>query len=508
MGADAQDLISKILLAQAQAKQNQPSFMGLQAPQDPNALTPLLGQLRQQQVLEQANAPTPGQYGYLHDAGRAAFNSIGSNLGGQLVALGNAPQAAPQSQGPAFTPAPSADDSGNPAAANGNVVPPVPNPGATPQQSVGNMILAAKAYYSAQVQRGIDPDQAKVTTAQALVKWGAPNADEILDKANQQLLTNSKTRAETEKDTSQGKMDAANIANQADEQKNRAFTQGSGTWKTTYTDPNGLFMLQTNSNGETKRVELKPPPSAAAQAAANMDPASIQFAADTYRTTGKFPGSFGRSPAMQQAVLAQVAKDALANGDTAGSIAARSASLKAGGVALDQIQKQESFTGSAVNTLDKNLTALQTIGSKIDDTGSPLANKVLNHFNQGVVTDPNTAAYVAMLNAVQGEYAKIASNNNGNSPISDSAKADAKEVINKAMSQGGVAAVRQAMMQEAQNRMQAIGEAKQGLISTLSGNAPGAPQGKQPVVATSPTITPTPQPNAKRVYNPITGTFQ
>ena len=212
---------------------------------------------------------------------------------------------------------------------------------------------------------------------------------------------------------------------------------------------------------------------------------------------------------MQAAALKQVAADAAANGDTAGSIAARTASLKASGMALDQVSKQESFTSSAVNTLDKNLTALQTIGSKVDDSGSPLINKVLNHFNQGVVTDPNTAAYVAMLNAVQGEYAKIASNNNGNSPISDSAKADAKEVINKAMSQGGIAAVRQAMMLEAQNRMQAIREAKQGLVSNLSNNAPGAPQNKVTPAAGNNQVTPTPPPatNKPRVYNPQTGTI-
>ena len=153
---------------------------------------------------------------------------------------------------------------------------------------------------------------------------------------------------------------------------------------------------------------------------------------------------------------------------------------------------------------------MQTIGSKVDDSGSPFVNKVLNHFNQGVVSDPNTAAYVAMLNAVQGEYAKIASNNNGNSPISDSAKADAKDVINKAMSQGGVAAVRQAMMLEAQNRMQAIREAKQGLISSVSSNAPGAPQNKVTLPAGNNQVTsaPTaPATNKSRVYNPQTGTI-
>jgi hypothetical protein len=172
MGADAQDLISKLMIQQAMNQNQQPSFMGLQAPQDPGVTAGILARLKQQQVLDQANAPTGGQYGYLHDAGKAAFNSIGSTVGGTLAALGNQ-QTAPQQQGPAFTmPPPAMDDSGNPAQ-NLATAAPIPNPGATPQQSMNNMVLAAKAYYAAQVNNGIDPDQAKVTTAQALVKWGA-----------------------------------------------------------------------------------------------------------------------------------------------------------------------------------------------------------------------------------------------------------------------------------------------------------------------------------------------
>lgn len=508
MSADQQDMINKILLAQAQSRQNAPSFMGLQAPQDPNALSPLLGQLRTQQYQDQANAPTPGPYGYLHDAGKLQFNGVGAALGQALGQGLNPQRAAPQQQGPAYTvPPASADDSGAAAAPSAAVPAPIPNPGATPQQSVTNMVQAAKAYYSAQVQRGVDPDQAKVTTAKALVSWGAPGADDILDKANEQLLKNGATRAETGKNTSQANMDTASIANQADEQKNRAFNQNKDTVVSSVPTPDGLGLMQTYGNGETKRVEVKPNPTAMQQAAANIDPNSIQFAADTYRATGKFPGSFGRNPAMMSAVLKQVAADAAANGDTAGAIQARVAGLKANGVALDQVTKQEAFTSSAVSTLDKNLTALQALGQKLDDTGAPIINKAVNHFNQGVSGDPSTAAYVAMLNAVQGEYAKIASNNNGNSPVSDSAKADAKEVINKAMSQGGIAAVRQAMLSESSNRMQAIKEAKQGLVGSLSGNAPGAPQGGP---SQAPAAAPPPAAPAAPVltYNPKTGKFE
>jgi len=495
MSTDTQDMINQLQATLAQGQQ--PSIFGIQAPPNPTALQALLGLLKQQQYQAQANRPTPGPYGYLRDAGNLQFNQVGQGLGnaigGALNIVGQRGDAANQAgQQPTQDP---------------NAVGPPTPPGAaqpastaplTAQAAIGAAIQKGRAIYQAQIAGGVDPDAAKLNTLKVLVSLGVPGADTQLSDAQSAVLKNAQTQAETAKNTSQGKMDESDITKNDVENKSKL-------WTTTFTDPNGLYAIQTNQNGEQKRVELKPPPSAAAQAAANVDPTSLQFAADTYRTTGKFPGSFGRSPALQMVVLKKVADDAAANGDTAGSIAARTASLKAGGSALDQLTKQEAFTGSAVNTLDANLKALQTLGGKVDDTGSPLANTVLNHFNQGVVTNPNTAAYVTMLNAVQGEYAKIASNNNGNSPISDAAKADAKDVINKAMSQGGVAAVAQVMRQESANRMQAIREAKQGLIGSLSTNAPGAaPQGATSTAVPSAL---TPAPKSKLVYNPATGAF-
>lgn len=465
MGADSQDMIGHLMIQLAQQPTG-PSLYGLQAQTDPNNIRAVLSKLKQQQVLDQANAPTGGQYGYLHDAGKNAFNSIGSSLGGQLAAFGNGPQ-----QGP------------------------------SPQiQSQRDAISAGNQGVSSDLAGGVDPEQTKINALTKAAQAGLPGAAEALDKAVEAQQKTLTTKAQAFKDIAQG-----NSA--TDEIKNRAFNQSTKTWQTVYTDPNGLFMLQKNGQGETKRVELKPPPSTSAQAAANMDPQSIQFAADTYRTTGKFPGSFGKSPALQMAVLKQVAQDALTNGDTAGSIQARTQSLKAGGEALGQVSKQEAMTGSFVATMDKNLQALTTLKDKVDNTGSPLVNKVINHFQQGVAGDPDTAAYVTMLNSVASEFAKIQSGSMGNTPVSDASRQEARDTINKAMSSGGIAAVAQVMRQESQNRMQSIREAKQGLIGSLSGNAPGAPQGgpPPPAAAAPQAATPTSVPEGQTATNKQTG---
>lgn len=230
------------------------------------------------------------------------------------------------------------------------------------------------------------------------------------------------------------------------------------------------------TNLRASQAEGKQPFNQSIFGAANMSDQALQFAADTYRTTGKMPTTMGRNPAMQAKVLEKVAADAAANGDTAGSIAARQGALKANGQALDQVTKLESATTSYYNTLDKNLNNLQELAGKVDSSGVPLVNKVYRAWQQGVSGDPEVAKYVTYLNAVEGEFAKIQSGSLGNAPTSDAAKRDAKDVINKFMSQGQIQAVAEAMRGEGNNRLSSIREQKQALMGSMGQGAPGSPQ--------------------------------
>lgn len=236
------------------------------------------------------------------------------------------------------------------------------------------------------------------------------------------------------------------------------------------------------TNVRASQAEGKQPFNQSVFAANNVDDQALQFAADTYRTTGKFPSAFGRSPALQAKVLSKVAQDAAANGDTAGAIAARAGALKANGQALDQVTKLESATTSYYNTLDKNLNNLQELAGKVDSSGVPLVNKVYRAWQQGISGDPEVAKYVTYLNAVEGEFAKIQSGSLGNAPTSDAAKRDAKDVINKFMSQGQIQAVAEAMRGEGNNRLSSIRDQKQALMGSMGQSAPGSPQ-SSPAVA-------------------------
>lgn len=219
--------------------------------------------------------------------------------------------------------------------------------------------------------------------------------------------------------------------------------------------------------------------------ASSMSDQAIQFAADTYRTTGKMPAGFARNPAMQAKVLDRVAQDADATGDTAASIAAREQSRKASGMALDQITKLESNTMAAADTLDRNIKSLREYAGKVDSSGVPLLNKAYRYWQQGVQGSPDVAKLVTMLNAVEGEYAKISSGNFSSGGVTEGAKRDAKDVINKYMNNGQIDAVAEAMTQEKENRLAAIRQQKESLQGQLSTGAP-KPGAQTPQASSTP----------------------
>jgi hypothetical protein len=253
---------------------SQPSLFGIQAPPDPDKVQALLGLLKQTQYQQQANAPTGGQYGYLHDAGKQQFNSVGQQLGqalGNAIPMTQPGQPAPQSvinqiygQGSQPSQSAAGATSGGPSATGvptGAADPNAPSAMAplTSQQAIGAALQKGKQIYQAQIAANIAPDVAKVNTLQFLVSTGVPGADAALDTANDAVLKNAQTVASTAKDSSQSKMDDSDITKNDIENKSKS-------WQTIYTDPNGFFQLQKSGTGEVKRTELAPNVAATVQA--------------------------------------------------------------------------------------------------------------------------------------------------------------------------------------------------------------------------------------------------
>src|SRR5579859_6522836 len=144
MSASEQGMIDQ-LLAQTTV-QPQPSFMGLQAPPNASELHNLLGKLQQQQYLQQQQQQTPGEFGFLHDAGRSGMVGAGQQLG-NILQQGNGPQQAPAMP-------PQASQADMPSGAS-------PQPGTlSGQQMIASALQKGKQVYASQIQAGVDPDQA------------------------------------------------------------------------------------------------------------------------------------------------------------------------------------------------------------------------------------------------------------------------------------------------------------------------------------------------------------
>jgi hypothetical protein len=233
MSADQQDMINHLMMQAAMTPQG-PSLYGLQSQVDPNTIQALLGKMKQQQVLDQANAPTGGQYGYLHDAGKAAFNSIGSSLGGQLAAFGNGP-----SQGP------------------------------SPQiQAQRAAITAGNQGVSSDLAGGVDPEQAKINALTKAAQAGLPGAAQALDLAVEAQQKTATAKASAFKDTAQGNAATDEIQNRAQQrdlaERTLANTQSKDTYKVVANT--STHQVLENGLGDRKSIELNPsanaPPSA------------------------------------------------------------------------------------------------------------------------------------------------------------------------------------------------------------------------------------------------------
>jgi hypothetical protein len=456
------DLVNQLLTQTTVAPT--PSVLGVSAPPDPNQLQALLGKLKQQQYQQQQSQPTPGEYGFLHDAGKQQFAQAGQMLGNLLQrpgGLGGTPPAAPQTAPFSLQAAASSQDGSPPSAPI-----PVPSQGATPQQSVSNAVQAAKFYHASLIKQGVPADQAQVQTLSKMEEWGVPGASDKLAAAQEQLLKNSKEKAEAFKDTSQGNASA-------DEISNRAFDQRSKTFSTTFKDPAGFYEIQTNGTGEDRRVELKNPPSASAQAVANLSPQGLDYMVQTYKQTGQVPVGLARSPAVAGRFWDAVAKDPEVSADpnSPRAIIANKLANQSNGQALAQTQKQLSATTAYVGTMDKNISKARELAAQLDFSDPTLVNKALMAWNKGT-SDPTTAKYNVFFDAIANEYAKIKSGSLGNTAVSDSARTEARTVLTPLISQVGVNAAFDAVQQEAKNRTDSLSQERDRLIGVLQGKAP------------------------------------
>lgn len=477
MSADMQDLMARLQISLGQQANQGPSLYGLQAQQDPNQTAAILKKLQDQAyVSQQGNGPNAGEFGMINSQAKKDAARFGQGLG-NLLGVGQSPQY---------------DNS------------------ATMQQRAA--IQGGKGQLAdALSQPGADPLQARVDVLSKLTQSGVPGAADLLAKAQDDLIKMQTSKAQAFKDTSQGSAALDEIQNRAQQrdmdQKKFGQTTAKDTW-TTIGQGNG-YIVQKNGLGE---IQTKKNMDTASSNAASITPEALQTMIDQRLTTGKDPAAISKAGLAVPYYNALAARLA-ATGDTIGAANAQASGYKAAGQSLDLTTKQLTNTQTSGLQIEKNISSLQGVTARLGGIGSPVMQKALNQWNQGVVGDKDTAQAVFYINELQNELARISSGSFGNVPLTDAAKADAKDLINKSMlGTGSLDGVYLASRQSYANKMDSLKETKQGLIDTLSQNAKGSLLGRQPqasVAAQPPAAAAPPVATPSTLnYNPKTGKFE
>lgn len=219
------------------------------------------------------------------------------------------------------------------------------------------------------------------------------------------------------------------------------------------------------------------PPSLNNAGGADMSDDAIQNAAQMYNSTGVLPslGSGAIAATRRVQILNMAAEQAAAAGDDGKSLAAQHAAFKAASTSLSQITKQKTMISSFEKTFEKNITVAEGMLDKVDNKGSPIYNKWVNAGRKSIGGDPDVAAFHAAVMTLANEYAKIMSGSMGNTALSDSARKEAEEMINSAMSPEQFRAVVKLLRTDASNRMSSLDEERATLVEQLGGQpAPSA----------------------------------
>jgi hypothetical protein len=219
-----------------------------------------------------------------------------------------------------------------------------------------------------------------------------------------------------------------------------------------------------------------------------LDDKAVDLLAQQYIDTGKLPG-FGMGKNGQVArvqVLDRAAQILDQSGDNEKSMLVRQASVKAAQSALTDQGKKRSAMASAEQTASANLDLAVQEGQKTDRVGSPMVNRAIIAWRQGVTGDPQTARFVNALTTAKNEYAKVISGATGASGITDAARKEADDLFSKVTNQQTLEATVALAKKEMKNRMAGFDQTMGQLKATIGDQGNTSPPGNS-AATTAPT---------------------
>ena len=205
-----------------------------------------------------------------------------------------------------------------------------------------------------------------------------------------------------------------------------------------------------------------------------FDNTVLDFAAQQYLKTGVMPSLGAGSSKMRQAIVSRASELNMGAGMTAEQGAEQMVANKATSAGILQLQKQKTMVGAFEKNATRNADIALRLSNQADRTGVPVFNSWLQRGQKSIAGNPTVSAFNAANETFVNEYAKIMSGSMGNTPVSDSARQHAHDMLNTQQTPEQYNAVVKILKEEMKNRMigfeEELKEAKQSLSPKNNAN--------------------------------------
>jgi hypothetical protein len=155
------------------------------------------------------------------------------------------------------------------------------------------------------------------------------------------------------------------------------------------------------------------------------------------------------------------------------SLAASRAAGRGDSSALEALTKQITAVEAFEQTASKNLDLMLSLGKRVMDVGSPWINKPFRKIEVDKLGDAELAAYNAARQVALTEIAKITNNPSLAGVLSDSARAEIKDLIPEEATIEQIFRIAQVLKQDMANRQQSLYDERDKLMARLN-QKPGA----------------------------------
>ena len=240
------------------------------------------------------------------------------------------------------------------------------------------------------------------------------------------------------------------------------WTVPNGRKETTYGyDANGKQVVLGVKNLDAPKSPEEPTP--------EFTEAAINNAAARYNIDGTLPPmGMGKGGATARSLILNRAAE-LASGVDGTDQRVAQLTTKAIASTLLQLKKTKTMIKAFEEMANKNADIALEMSEKVDRTGVPVLNRWILAGNNKLKGDVDTATFNTAVNVFANEYAKIMSGSMGNTPVSDSARKEAHEILNTAQTPAQLKANIQLLQREMKNRLIGLDESEAELIQQMKG---------------------------------------